>query len=133
MKSFRHRTIVILRGSVCRVLSISGVETYLVVPRQPTDLDMLVAAVQPAVGAEKLDVLIGTKGQVAPPEMCNGLSLPIVIFDQLYSFDRKSLLSSIPVPNDVKPEEFSASAAVLDQILSATDNAGSADEHRALN
>jgi hypothetical protein len=122
-----------LARQLCWVLSISGVETYLVVPRQPTDLDMLVAAVQPAVGAEKLDVLIGTKGQVAPPEMCNGLSLPIVIFDQLYSFDRKSLLSSIPVPNDVKPEEFSASAAVLDRILSATDNAGSADEHRALN
>jgi PatG Domain len=123
-----------LARQLCWVLSISGVETYLVVPRQPTDLDMLVAAVQPAVDAEKLDVVIGTKGQVAPPEMCNGLSLPVVIFDQLYSFDRKSLLSSIPVPNDVKPEEFSASAAeVLDRILSATDNAGSADERRALN
>jgi hypothetical protein len=123
-----------LARQLCWVLMISGVETYLVMPRQPTDLGMLVAAVQPAVDGEKLDAVIGTKGQVAPPEMCNGLSLPILIFDQLYSFDRESLLSSIPVPHDVKPEEFSASAAeVLDRILSATDNAGSTDEHRALN
>jgi hypothetical protein len=123
-----------LARQLCWVFDISGVETYLVVPRQPADLDMLVASVQPPLDSGKLDALIGTKGQVAPPEMCNGLSLPIVVFDQLYSFDRKSLLSSIPAPKDVMPADFSATAAeMLERILAATDNAGATDEHRALN
>jgi hypothetical protein len=39
-----------------------------------------------------LDVVIGMRGSIAPPEFCNGLMLPIVAFDQIYSFDRSALI-----------------------------------------
>jgi len=66
--------------------------------------------------------------------MCNGLVVPIVVFDQLYSFDRNSLIGSIPRPETVPAERFAETAAeVFDRIIQVTDNAGATDEHRALN
>jgi len=66
--------------------------------------------------------------------MCNGLVVPIVVFDQLYSFDRDSLIASIPRPENVPAERFAEVAAeVFDRIMQLTDNAGATDEHRALN
>lgn len=123
-----------LRRQLCWVMTIAGIETYLVVPRQPADVDLLVDSLRSAPDSGALDAVIGTRGPVAPPEMCNGLTLPIVFFDQLYSFDRDSLLKSIPKPANVKADTFAnISADLLDQILSATDNAGATDEHRAMN
>ena len=81
-----------------------------------------------------LDVVIGTRGPIAPPELCNGLMVPIVIFDQIYSFDRDALVRAIPKPEETSPEEFAPAAAELfNRIMQLTDNAGATDEHRALN
>jgi hypothetical protein len=61
----------------------------------------------------------------------------VVAFDQLYSFDRDTLLDAIPVPDGLAEEgqqQFrAASSEVLDRILQLSDNAGATDEHRALN
>jgi hypothetical protein len=66
--------------------------------------------------------------------MCNGLMVPIVVFDQLYSFDRDSLIKAIPRPEKTPAKEFAAAAEELfDRIMQMTDNAGATDEHRALN
>jgi hypothetical protein len=66
--------------------------------------------------------------------MCNGLMVPIVAFDQVYSFDRASLIQAIPKPEQVSPEAFAPAAADLfDRIMQMADNAGGTDEHRALN
>jgi len=74
------------------------------------------------------------RGPLAPPEMCNGLLVPIVAFDQLYTFDRASLIGSIPRPERVAAERFrEAAGEVFDRIMQMTDNAGATDEHRALN
>jgi hypothetical protein len=79
-------------------------------------------------------VVIGLRGPIAPPEMCSGIALPIVIFDQIYSFDRDSLIKSIPRPEKLTAEEFAPAAEQLfDRIMQMTDNAGAMDEHRALN
>ncbi len=63
--------------------------------------------------------------------------VPIVVFNQLYSFNRDSLLGAIPRPDDVPEEDddrFRAAAGELfDRILRMADNAGATDEHRALN
>jgi hypothetical protein len=60
--------------------------------------------------------------------------VPILVFDQVYSFDRESLLASIPRPDNVAEDAFkAASAELLDRILQLTDNAGGNDDHRALN
>src|SRR5262249_22467087 len=71
---------------------------------------------------------------IAPPEMCNGLMVPIVAFDQIYSFDRDALIKAIPKPEKASAEEFTPAAEELfDRIMQMTDNAGATDEHRALN
>jgi hypothetical protein len=114
-------------------MTISGLEKYIVFPRQPSDLDLLVEALRPEPDEGALDLVIGVMGPLAPPDLCNGLLLPVVIFDQFYSFDRRSLLKAIPRPESAG-KEFDASAAeVLDRILGATDNAGASDEDRAVN
>jgi len=59
---------------------------------------------------------------------------PVVGFDQIYWFDRHSLLQSIPKPEKISDEAWAAAGAeVLDRIALMADNAGSSDEHRALN
>jgi len=66
---------------VCWVLTIEGLETYILVPRDPADYDQLLEAVRPAPSPLDLDVVVGLRGPIAPPEMCNGLMVPIVVFD----------------------------------------------------
>jgi hypothetical protein len=119
---------------LCWVLTIQGLETYLLQPRDPADIDLLVEAIRPAPSPNDIDVVIGLRGPLAPPEMCNGLMVPIVAFDQIYSFDRDALIKAIPYPKEVSPEQFGPAAEeVFDRIMQLTDNAGATDEHRALN
>jgi hypothetical protein len=123
-----------LARHLCWVLTIQGLETYLLQPRDPRDFDQLVEAIRPQPSPLDLDVVVGLRGPIAPPEFCNGLMVPIVLFDQVYSFDRDSLIRTIPRPEQMGDAPFEASAnEVLDRILHMTDNAGATDEHRALN
>jgi hypothetical protein len=120
---------------LCWVLTIQGLETYLLHPRHAADLDLLIDAIRPAPSPSDIDVVIGMRGPIAPPEMCNALMVPIVMFDQIYSFDRDALIGAIP-----KPSEKTTAAQyrpvveeLFDRIMQLTDNSGNSDEHRALN
>lgn len=119
---------------LCWVLSIQGLETYLLLPRDPADIDLLVEAIRPAPSPKDIDVVIGMRGPIAPPEMCNGLMVPIVAFDQIYSFDRDALIKAIPKPEKTTAAQFSPVAEELfSRVMQLTDNAGATDEHRVLN
>ncbi len=83
---------------LCWVLTIEGIEAYILRPRDVTDFALLIDAVRPSPRATDIDVVIGVLGPIARPEMCNGLLVPIVAFDQLYSFDVDSLIESVPRP-----------------------------------
>lgn len=126
-----------LARQVCWILTIEGLETYILRPRDPADFDLLLEAVRPQPSPLDVDVVVGMRGPIAPPEMCNGLMVPIVVFDQLYSFDRDALIKSIPRPASIaanKEKQFRSSAEELfERIIQVADNAGSADEHRAVN
>lgn len=123
-----------LARQLCWVLTIEGLETYLLRPRDDADLDLLVEAVRPAPRATDVDVVIGLLGPVAPPTACNGLMIPIVLFDQLYSFDVDSLIKSIPRPEQIEETKFEPAAEeVFARMSQMADNAGATDEHRALN
>jgi len=123
-----------LMRQLCWVLSIQGLETYLLRPRDPADIDLLVEALRPAPSPNDIDVVIGLRGPIAPPAMCNGLMVPIVAFDQIYSFDRGALIKAIPKPEKTTAAQFGPAAEELfNRIMQMTDNAGAAPEHRALN
>jgi len=118
---------------MCWVMTIEGMETYILVPRDPADFDLLVDTLRSTPGPADLDCVIGAYGPIAPPEMC-GLIVPIVAFDQIYSFDRDSLVEAIPRPDKMTAKDFAPAAAELfDRIMQIADNAGATDEHRALN
>lgn len=123
-----------LARQMCWVLTVQGLETYLLQPRDLGDFDRLVEGIRPQPSPLDLDVVIGLRGPIAPPEFCNGLMVPIVTFDQIYSFDRNALIEAIPRPERTTKQQFEAATGeVLDRILQMTDNAGATDEHRALN
>lgn len=126
-----------LARQLCWVFTIEGLETYLLVPSDPADIDLLIEAVRVGPQPADLDVVLGVRGPLAPPQMCNGLVVPIVTFDQIYSFDRDELLESIPAPENMDADaerQFRASAAELfDRITQIADNSGATDEHRAVN
>jgi hypothetical protein len=116
------------------VITIEGLETYLLVPRDPVDFDLLVESLRPTPTPMDVDVVIGLLGPVASADMCNGLTIPIVAFDNIFSFDRDSLLKAIPKPEKMPLEQFDPAAAeLLDRIMQIADNKGTTDEHRALN
>ncbi len=125
----------------CWVLTVEGQDTYIVRPRDAQDFDRLVEAIAPPEKPHRLtdkvkdiDVLIGVRGPIAPPEMCNGLSVPIVVFDHLYHFDIDSLLGAIRRPEAISADQFEGVAAnMFLTIIQMADNAGAMDEHRALN
>src|SRR5215471_21453799 len=107
-----------LARQLCWVLTIEGLETYILVPRDPADLDLLVEALRPTPSPMDLDCVIGVRGAIAPPQMCNGLMVPVVVFDQIYSFDRDALIKAIPRPNGVVAEKFAPAAEQLfDRIM----------------
>jgi hypothetical protein len=119
---------------LCWVLTIQGLDTYLLQPRDPTAVDLLVDAIRPAPSPDDIDVVIGWRGPIAPPELCNGLMVPIAAFDQIYSFNRDTLIKAIPKPEKVSDERFRPAAEeVFTRIMQIADNAGATSEHRALN
>jgi len=119
---------------MCWLTTIHGLETYILQPRNPADFDLLVGAIRPAPSPNDIDIVVGIRGPIAPPDMCNGLMIPIVAFDQIYSFSRDVLVRSIPRPDSVAAESFGPAAEeVFDRIMQMTDNAGGTDDHRALN
>jgi hypothetical protein len=121
---------------LCWVLTIEGMDTYILQPRDSADFDALVETIRPVPSPVDIDVVIGVKGPIAPPEMCNGLMVPILGFDQTYSFDRDSFIEALKEkrPESMSEEEFTGAAEELfDRIMQLADNAGATDEHRALN
>lgn len=123
-----------LARKVCWVLTIEGLETYLLVPRDPADVDLLLESLRQRPRHTDVDVVVGVLGPIAPPTMCNGLQVPIVGFDHIYSFDGDVLVKAIPRPEAIAEDQFAAAAETLFyRIMQMADNAGATDEQRALN
>ncbi|MEO5734328.1 MAG: hypothetical protein ABIN96_16850 [Rubrivivax sp.] len=123
-----------LTRQLCWVMTIEGLDTYLLQPREAADFDLLLGAVRANPGRLDLDVVIGLRGPLAPPSLCNGLTVPIVGVSQIYSFDRDSFVKAVPVPEGIKAAAFSPAVRELfDRFLKVADNAGATDEHRAIN
>ena len=123
-----------LARQCCYIMTIGGLDTYILVPRVYSDVALLTGTIRANPSPMDLDVVIGTKGPIAPPQKCNGLLLPVVLFDQLYSFDRDTLIKSIPKPEKTSAKDFAPAAEeVLERVMQIADNAGASDDHRALN
>jgi hypothetical protein len=123
-----------LARQMCWVLTVQGLETYILQPQDPVDLSLLIDAVRAQPDANDVDVVIGVRGPLASPELCNGLMVPIVRFDHIYSFDRDAFMKAVPTPKDTPAKRFDRPCRKSSTgSRELTDNAGATDEHRALN
>lgn len=124
-----------LARQLCWVFLVQGVETYIVRPRDPADYDLLIDAIKGPLDPNPwISLLIGVRGPVASPDVCNGLMVPVVVFDQLYSFDYGALIKAIPRPEKMTEKQFAPAAEELfSRVMQMTDNAGARDEDRAVN
>ena len=124
-----------LARQLCWVLTVEGLDTYIVQPRVAEDIELLIRAVRDTPRRTDVDVVIGALGPIAPPELCNALMVPIVIFDNVYSFVHvDSLLEAIPKPSGAKAGQGkAASEEVFARLTQMNDNAGATDADRALN
>ena len=123
-----------LARHLCYVISIQGVDTYIVRILDSADLQSLVDALNPATSGNGLHVVIGVRGPLAPASYCNGLSLPMVTVSQIFTVDAASLARSVPRPDRMEEDAFrSALQDVLAPVMQTSDNVGANDEHRAFN
>ncbi|MET9959380.1 hypothetical protein ABZ128_09895 [Streptomyces sp. NPDC006326] len=123
-----------LTRQLCYVFSIQGVDTYVLVPRDPADFALLAEAIRPSHQADALDVVIGVRGGVAPPSHCGGLQLPVVTVDQLYSASIPYLIQAIDRPESMDVEQFEKAAGdLLHTVMNVSGNVGASDGDRALN
>jgi PatG Domain len=123
-----------LARQLCWVLTVEGLDTYILQPRVPEDIELLIRAVRDTPRRNDVDVVIGVLGPIAPPELCNALMVPIVVFDNVYSFDVDSLLDAIPKPSGTKAAAWKAACEeVFARLTQMNDNAGATDADRALN
>ena len=119
-----------LARNMCYVLRVQEVETYILVPSVPLDYSLLVDAAKYEVSA-----VIGTRGPIAGPEMCNGLTLPIVVVEMVYNFNKPDLISKMPLPPGTDPTgeaKFRAAASETFEYVSQLVSAGQQDGERAL-
>lgn len=122
-----------LARELCWAFSVEHVDTYVLVPRTDVELGQLIEAIKPADGID-VNAVIGTRGPLASPEMCNGLQVPVVICDRIYSFEVAEFVKAIPKPPGMKDAAFENAAQELFlRIMQLADNAGEQDEHRAVN
>ena len=117
------------------MLTIEGLETYILQPRDPIDFDLLVEAVRPAPRPGDVDVVIGVRGPIAPPRDVQRADGPHRRLrpDLLL---RPRLADQVdPTPGEYRGEASSSPAAeeLFGRIMQMADNAGATDEHRALN
>lgn len=123
-----------LARQMCWVLRVQGMETYLLDPGDASDLDQLISALRERPAPGDQDVVVGHRGELATPDRCNGLVLPLLSFERVYSFSRDELIAALPVPPGSEATSYRATAeAVFDRVSQLADNAGNSDEHRALN
>lgn len=123
---------------MCWILTVENVDTYILQPRTAEELNKLIAglSVPIKIPMVDVDVVIGFRGPIAPPELCNGLQLPIAIINQLYSFQLSELQAALQSckPANMPDSTFNTLTNQVFQIMmQLADNVGNLDEHRAVN
>jgi hypothetical protein len=148
-----------LAREMCWVFQSQDIDIYILRPRSYVELTDLVMCLAPTQDTS-YSLIVGTLGPLAPPSVCNGVQLPIVTCDQVFSFTRTAFINSIvaAVGSQSRAGNGStASAEASGQTGAGTpavtgtdaatnaatnafrvmtllaDNTGQTDEHRAIN
>jgi hypothetical protein len=125
-----------LAREMCWTLQNESVDLYLLQPRAYSELTDLILALAPeAPGQIMYDLVIGARGPIAPPEMCNGAQLPMVATTQIFSFTQEAFINQIVSYSETikKPVTKETALNAFSILIQLKDNAGQSDEDRAIN
>lgn len=123
-----------LARQLCFVFLIDSVEAYVIRPTDEFQLQDLVAALGRESDVTDLQVVVGTRGPVAPSNACNGLSLPFLDLQQIYLLSPSTIPANLPRKSSVADSDFRVKAIeCVDQLLQLVANSGAGDEPRAIN
>jgi hypothetical protein len=142
---------------LCWILAVDGVDSYVLTPSDPTDILLLVEALRPNSGGDSIDSVIGSIADPPPGTTpFSQIPLPLLIFDQLHSFDIMSFAKGLSGAGAREGEGADAAEAkgadaaeakgagarkvdvavavdLLQRLTSVGGSIGMAPEHRALN
>lgn len=109
---------------------IHGQITYFLEPRHREGLDALLAAYRYGhINKPCYYIIVGQLGPIAPPDYCNGVTVPRAGVDNIYYATSDEFMKSIPRSEEQNAEQFERAATQLLDML--TDNPGATDEGRA--
>jgi len=123
-----------LARQYCFVLTILGMDTYILMTQHSDIFHELLNAISASPSSSNLVLIIGRLGPIAPPSLCNGLSIPVVMVDMIFSFPKEHFLKSIPNVAKIEKDKFNAVAdEIFSRIMQKTGNAGASPQDRAMN
>jgi hypothetical protein len=127
-----------LAREMCWVFQSGDIDIYILRPRSYVELTDLVSCLSPTPGLISSALIVGRLGPIAPPSMCNGIQLPVVSCDQVFSFTTQAfinnIVSAVTSGGSTVPGDVTAAAQNAFSVMTLlADNAGQTDEHRAIN
>jgi ribosomal protein L16 Arg81 hydroxylase len=127
----RDETNAYIAREMCWIMSVGGLDCYILQPRSGIELKALVDTLKTSTLETGIDAVIGTRSffPVAPSD-CNGVNLPTVLVSKVYSFDITDFVKQIP---GIEGYEEAAREFLHRMPRIMLDNVGEADEHRAVN
>jgi len=115
------------------VLTIDGIDSYVLQPSDPSDLVTLPEAIRPDLRAYGVDAVLGRIVGPAQGDPAHAQApLPMLIFDQLHSFDADTFARSLREATSVAGIDPTFVADML-RTLTGISGPGLTGEHRALN
>jgi hypothetical protein len=143
-----------LARQMCWVFQSGDIDLFILRPRSHVELTDLVAALAPTPNQISFALVVGTVGGIAPAWMCNGVQLPLVSCEQVFSFTGAAFVNSIVAearndsvliqkitkslegqnpPVEVNDYLLGAANNAFSVLTLLSDNTGQTDEHRAIN
>ncbi|MEX1362431.1 MAG: hypothetical protein AB1Z98_04850, partial [Nannocystaceae bacterium] len=105
----------------------------ILVPNGEAELTDLVEALSIELRPNPVVVATGTLGSDAPPSMCDGLQVPMVVLAELTYFPRDSLLEQIAKETKLDLKELTSVAELIWAFSGVWRQPGFDDEQRAKN
>jgi PatG C-terminal len=84
-----------LAREMCWIFQSGDIDVFILQPRSYIELTDLVTCLAPSGDLISYSLVIGDLGPIAPPALCNGTQLPIVVCNQVFSFTQQAFLNSI--------------------------------------
>ncbi|MDP4182468.1 MAG: hypothetical protein Q8942_15430 [Bacillota bacterium] len=107
----------------------SGLATFILTPNSDLELASLISGIEPLFDID-YDVVIGLKGPLSSPQMCNGVILPVITCNKVMTYTLKNIISNISKELGV---DKATATDLFKLMLPLLDNPGDTDGYRALN